>query len=240
MIRSYCVEPAQDFVRHLHRAHLRLQIVGRDLGRRNDLAILARHRFLDPAVKEISDVRIFLRLGDAQLLLARRAHHIAENVLERLRPENDRAIVGRVILGQGDVMHARPDFPVEAVEILEKKSLRELPGAIGPEVEEDDGIAVVDALFVRLGKDQRRHELVRLALCVMPADRGRRRVRADFAAPEHDRVPGELRPVPAPVAIHREIATDDGHDPRPAFRQLRGAGRQIIRAARSAKCHVRR
>ena len=55
---------------------------------------------------------------------------------------------------------------------------------------------------------------------------------ANFAAPEDDRVPGQFRPIPASVAIHRKVAADYRNDPRPAFRQMRLACRQVIGATR--------
>src|SRR6185369_644482 len=56
-----------ELVGHLARAHLRFEIVGRDLRRRHEYAVLAGIRLLDAAVEEVGDVRIFLRLGNAQL-----------------------------------------------------------------------------------------------------------------------------------------------------------------------------
>ena len=50
------------------RAHLRLQIVSRDLRRRHHLALFAGERLLDAAVEEVSHVRVLLGLGDAQVL----------------------------------------------------------------------------------------------------------------------------------------------------------------------------
>ena len=49
---------------------------------------------------------------------------------------------------------------------------------------------------------------------------------APFPAPKHDRVPGFLCPVPAPIAIHRKISADDSGDLRAAFRQSGGTSFQ--------------
>ena len=54
-----------NFVGDFRRAHLRLQIVGRDFGRRYEFAVFARECALDSSVKEIGDVRVFFRFGDA-------------------------------------------------------------------------------------------------------------------------------------------------------------------------------
>ena len=50
------------------RAHLRLQIVRRDLRRWHHLALFAGERLLVAAVEEVGDVRVLLGLGDAQVL----------------------------------------------------------------------------------------------------------------------------------------------------------------------------
>src|SRR4029453_17904089 len=105
-----------------------------------------------------------------------------------------------------------PNLPVKAVEILEEEGLRKLPGAIRPKVEEQNCIAVANSLFVRLGKDQRRHEFIRLAGQIIPAECHRRRVTANLTAPENDRVPGQFRPIPASITIHRKIAADNRKD----------------------------
>src|SRR5580700_6939721 len=49
------------------RAHFWLQIVAHNFWRRHYLPILACERALDPTIEEISDMRIFLGFGDAQL-----------------------------------------------------------------------------------------------------------------------------------------------------------------------------
>ena len=49
------------------RAHLRLQIVGRDFWRRHNLPVFSGKGALDSAVKKISHVRILFRFGNAQL-----------------------------------------------------------------------------------------------------------------------------------------------------------------------------
>ena len=55
----------------LGRAHLGLQVVGGDLRRRHQDAVLAGVDRLDAAVEEVRDVRVFLGFGDAQLASGR-------------------------------------------------------------------------------------------------------------------------------------------------------------------------
>ena len=70
----------EHFIGYFACAHFRLKIVGSDLRRRNDFSIFTRERLLDSAVKKIGHMRIFFRLGDAQLRFAGRAHDLAQNV----------------------------------------------------------------------------------------------------------------------------------------------------------------
>ena len=93
---------------------------------------------LDSAVEKICDVRVFFRLGDAQLGLARLAHHLAENVVPVLparKLNGDR--VGLVVLRERHVMDLRPDLAIETIEILVKKRLRKLARAVGAKVEKE-------------------------------------------------------------------------------------------------------
>ena len=70
-------------------AHLRLEVIGRDLGGRDQRAVLARIFLFHAAVEEERDVRVLLGLGDAQLSHAQVGDILAEGVLEALRLERD-------------------------------------------------------------------------------------------------------------------------------------------------------
>jgi hypothetical protein len=105
-------------------------------------------------------VRVFLRLGDPELLEAGIAHHLAEDPREGLRLKDDRAVVRGVVLGERDVVHRWRDFPVKAGKVRLEKGDAELPRTIGAEIEEEHDIAIAHALLITLGKDQRRHELI--------------------------------------------------------------------------------
>ena len=72
------------------RAHLGLEIVGRDFRRRHHDAVLARIRGLDAAIEEVGDVSVFLGLRDAQLTQAALGDDRAEAVGDRLRCKGNR------------------------------------------------------------------------------------------------------------------------------------------------------
>ena len=46
-------------------------------------------------------------------------------------------------------MNLRPDFAIEAVEVLEQERLRELSRAVGAKIEKQNGVAVAHTLLVR-------------------------------------------------------------------------------------------
>ena len=64
------LDRSHDLVGHARGAHLRLQVVGGDLGAGHELALLARPGLLDAAVEEVGDVGVLLGLGDVELLPA--------------------------------------------------------------------------------------------------------------------------------------------------------------------------
>ena len=63
-------------------------------------------------------MRVLLRLGDAQLRLARAAHNLAQNLPQLFRSENERGRVSHIVLRERYVGDLRPDFAVETVEIF--------------------------------------------------------------------------------------------------------------------------
>ena len=112
--------------------------------------------------------------------------------------------------------------PVKAVEILILECADDLPHPVRAEVEEDQRIAVFDPPQVgSLGRQHRDrlHELVGHALLVKPPYRLQRllRLRADT---ERHQVVTALHALPSLVAVHREIAADDGGEMRARAEQL--------------------
>src|SRR5581483_8065715 len=102
----------------------RLQIVRRDFRRRDYLSIFARKGFLDAAIKEISDVRIFFRFGDAQLRFAGGTHDLAKDVNKIFRREHEWRRISRVVFGERSKMNSRPNFAIEGIEVFEDEGLR--------------------------------------------------------------------------------------------------------------------
>src|SRR5882762_5580418 len=106
-------------------------------------------------------------------------------------------------------MDARPNPTLEAIKFFEEKGLRKLTGTISPEIEKQDDIVIAHALFTGVRKNQRRHEFVGLAFLVLFCHRLGWRCLYLFALPMDDCVPGLFGAVPAAIAVHGKITTDN-------------------------------
>src|SRR5437868_1372259 len=136
-----------NFVSNLQGAHLRLQVVSRDLGRRYNHAVFTWKRALNSAVKEIGDVRIFFRFGNAQLSFTGGADDFPEDIGEVSRRKNVGRRIGHIVLSKGYKVNSRPPSAIEAIEILEQKRLRKLTRAVCAKIKEQDDVVIVHAFF---------------------------------------------------------------------------------------------
>ena len=135
----------------------------------------------------------------------------AKGVFERLRMECNLYVWHRcIILGHADkVQGEEAVLPGEAGEIGVHESAGDLPGTVGPEVEEDHAVAGFDgALFVQNGGD---HEFVGDAFLIGFLDSAHRAAALDAFAVDHGGI-GFLYPVPGVVPVHGvEAAHDRGN-----------------------------
>src|SRR5204863_3937233 len=119
---------------------------------------------------------------------------------------------------------------IELCEVGFGERAGELTGAVGAEIEMDDRVPVGDAVVV--ADDGRPDELVGLAPIAAGGDGGQR-VGSVLAPGVDDRVVGELRPIPALIAVHRVVATADGADAagvaQPALELAEVAGARVRR-----------
>ena len=143
-------------------------------------AVFAGERLLDAAVEEVGHVRVLLGLGHAQVAHVAIGHDIRQDIGQRLRRRNHRQGEMLVILRHADVGQvfgnaAARDVVVEIVgafqfaAVLRREvavagqAARDLPRAIGAEVEVDADIAVAnvaDGLAALVGHHERNDELV--------------------------------------------------------------------------------
>ncbi len=231
-------EPAHRFVGQLPRAHLGLQVVGRDLGRRHQRALLTWKWDLLAAVEEIRDVRVLLGLRHPQLANSLPAHHLPDGVAQGGVLEEHGVREGLVVGGHADQIGIeRPAGPRERVEIGVRERPDDLPHAVRAEIEHEDRVPSGDRAVLPRGLDHRRlDELIVLAAGVGHLQRLDRALRLE-PFPRRDRPVGFLGPVPSLVPVHREVATGQGGEASATQRSEYRLGRLEIRLLR-ARRHV--
>ncbi|MPN13458.1 hypothetical protein SDC9_160779 [bioreactor metagenome] len=129
-------------------AHFRLKVIGRDLGRGDQYAILALVGRFDAAVEEERHMRVFLGLRDAKLRLSVLGEVFAERVGEALGLICNLRAAGEVliVLRHADIKDRKKSaLARETVEILEYERSRDLACTVGPEIEHDDAVVGADA-----------------------------------------------------------------------------------------------
>jgi hypothetical protein len=173
-------------------------IVGGNVaGRRDQLALLAVVGPLLAAVEEIRDVGVLLGLRDVELAHGALGERTGQGELRALGREGDGIGPPLLVFGHRRVA---ADGPGEL--------LGDLAHAVGPEVEGDDGVALgIDRRV--LPHARRRDELVGLVALVGRADGRGPRVRRVRRLALEQEIDGPLRAVPALVAVHRPVASDD-------------------------------
>src|SRR4029077_12387741 len=191
-------------------AHLRLVVVGRNVARRFDQAVLLPLQLLlATAVEEVGDVGVLLGLGDVQLAAAGLGDGLGQGRLRPLLREGDRVGPAFAVGGHRRQVEHRPAAARELVEARLGEGTGQLAGPVGAEVDEDRDVTGLGTVVVA---DHGRHDdLIGLVLLVGGLDRlgGAGRL---LAATVDDRVVGELDPLPAGVAVHRVVAAADGGD----------------------------
>lgn len=152
---------ADDGVCDFGGGHLGLEVVGGDVfWGGDDEAFFSGVFFFDAAVEEVGDVGVFLGFGDAHLFHAGGGDGLAEGHFEGLRGEDGIAGVGFIVLGEGEEVDVWDWAALEALEVFFQKCVGELAGAVCAEVEEEDDIAIADALLVWLVEDHGGHEFI--------------------------------------------------------------------------------
>ena len=124
-------------------AHLRIKVVGSDLGRRNHVAHFTGKLLFDSTVEEERDVRVLLCLGDVALLNILLAEPFSKNVAHVLGWEGNREGVVGLVLGHGsdgDVLGVREVRTRGSVVVTQQ--LGDLTDTVRAVVEEEEGIAV--------------------------------------------------------------------------------------------------
>ena len=199
-------------VGHRRCRHLGLQVIGRDLGRGDEHAFLARHLALLAAVEEERHVGVLLGLGDAELAQPCVGDERAEAVRHLLRGEHR---PGQAVQALGIAAHAdgggeaHAPLAPKAVEDGVEQRRHDLAGAVGPEIAHDQPVAVRHPRVA--GDHCWLDELVARVACVALGD-GRLGARRRPSARGDQGVVGLRGPLPAPVAVHGVVAAGNSRD----------------------------
>ena len=108
-------------------------------------------------------MRVLLGLRDVILAKTPRREHVGQDVVGELLRKRHRREDIRVVLGQADEVHLREHWPLKPIESGIDERARQLSRPIGPEVEEDDAVAVANPAGAKRARDQ---ELIRHAIGV--------------------------------------------------------------------------
>ena len=144
-----------------------------------------------------------------------RGNHLGKRSAQRLRRKHDREGERPVVLGHRGHLDLLDTLALEAGKVVQRQGARQLPGAVGSEIEEDHAVAV--ARSVRSADRSHRRscrldELVGDAGLVPTSDELDRRLAARALA-VHDRVVRSSCALPPVVAIHAVVAAAHGRDP---------------------------
>src|SRR4029453_9852173 len=99
---------------------------------------------LSAAVEEVSDVRVLLSLSHAIVVDASNRKDIRQDVSRQLRRKSDRQRIGLVINREANIVSMRPVRRREIIETRYGEGAGDLARAVGPKVEEDYRITVLD------------------------------------------------------------------------------------------------
>ena len=193
-------------------AHLGHQIVGGNFRRRHKQPFFALVGRLVAAIKEVGDVRVFLRL--------RRPKHRLTTIGKNLR-DDARQHDGLECGGEGQRLvvachrhepHVGTAADVETVEAGGRERADDLAHAVGTVVETEDPVAVADAGGAF--DNTRFDEFIRFTgrVGVLDCCQG---IGCRHTDAFHHRIVRQFRPLPSLIPIHRVVPTDDGGHSRP-------------------------
>ena len=202
------IEQRQHLVSHFVGAHLRLQVIGSNLGRRHQQSVLMLSGCFDAAVEEEGDVSVLLGLGYSKLGHARILNHLSESVVKTLGRESDGAVGHRlVIVGHADIGRQLFLLTLKSVKFGIDKSAGHLAGTVGAEVKKDDGIAV---LYPLIALGSHRDDKFIGDACLIACLYRRNDILKAFSLALGNGVVAKLYTLPALISVHGVISARNG------------------------------
>ena len=108
--------------------HFGLQIVGRDLGTGDELALLPLLGLLNTAVEEEGDMGVLLGLRDVELVQALQGKQVCQGVFRERLGKGDRRIDSRIVFGEADEVDIGRGKPSKSLSTKTRVSSRARSG----------------------------------------------------------------------------------------------------------------
>ena len=208
------IERRNQLVSHLIGAHLRLQVVGCHLGRRNQNSLLTGELLLTASVQEEGYVGILLGLGNTQLCKSLFRDVLADRIGHVLLVEQDvQPLELGIVRGHRAVIERHRVHSLLR-HILLRQGDGQLLGPVITVVEEDHHVIRTDhadRIAVLVDPHDRLHELVGYPL-VVGFLHGQHHIGRVLALTLDQQVVGLLHTLPTFVAVHGVVAADDRCD----------------------------
>ena len=196
------------FIFHFIGTHLGFQVIGSYFGRRNQNTILFLERSFATAIKEESNMGVFLGFGNVQLGFMRFRQILAQCIMYILFVEKnmntlERGIVRRhaIVLQTGNRVHTGLGH------ILLREHNRQLFGAIVTVIEENNHVALLDSpvasrVYDRFNKFVGYIGIIRFL-------HGLHHIIRFTTDTVYQKVIGFFHPLPTFVTVHRIISSDN-------------------------------
>src|SRR5205807_39149 len=117
-LRLPCTQTRYNRLSNLVGTHLRLQIIGRHFGRRDQQTVFPGKGCFHTPVEEICHMSIFFRFGYTQIMNIMLRENLGQNVIERLRRKGYRQIEIGAIVCQACIVHFWSLWPRETSKLL--------------------------------------------------------------------------------------------------------------------------
>ena len=206
-IKFLGIDSGHEFLRHLGSRHLGLEVVGGHFRGSHEDTLLTVEGCLTATVEEECDVGILLGLGDMELCLAILREILGESLLHIALGEDDVDTLEGIIIG-GHAVELEIGNGVHSILGVLGEDSRQLLGTVVAVIEEDDHMAGTDTAIDIL-VDDGLEEFVGHTLCIACLDCSDE-IGSLLALAIYEHIISIFKALPAMVAVHGVVATDDG------------------------------
>ncbi len=195
-------------------AHLRLQVIGGNLGGLNKDPVLAFIGLFYAAVEEEGNMSVFFRLCQTRLLQAVLCKELSECIGDLFLCKSNQLVLDRhIIFREANIGRLDARTSVKAAEIVITEGSCDLSCAVRTEIVKDDGVIVLDRSHrsAVLHHNRGKHKFIRRVRIIGSLDSCRSGLRS-LADPLYQRVVGFFHTLPAVIPVHRVITSHHACD----------------------------